>query len=566
LDYPPAQRDLILDYLFKPSFGAALQHLKVEIGGDAQISCGAEPSSMRTKSPGDDDFDRGYEHWLMSEAKKRNPDIVLLGLVFAFPSYVNPAGNSPYASNATEANGAEYVARWVDGVKARHNLTIDNVGVFNEQRYTDSYIHALRRALDAHNHKDVTIVASDRMWEPISGDYMSNPQTRSVVDALTQHYPHCDGSRGAPGPGTDTQCGKSNKNALAANNKYGVKLWSTEDYSCWTDALGAGVWAGEVNSNYVGGNITMTSAWHLASAFYPTIAFWNEGLLGAQEPWSGHFVPSPTLWASAHTTQFTVAGVSKYLKHGHGAGALSGGGTYVSLYDTNQGDITIIAETAGPQIGGFAGHNCNGNMEYGPATRPQQATFALSNLKGGAAADSQILMPTKLQLWRTRLSVNSTSAPDAEDHYFERLPDAIVTWSGMVGTVTVELEVDAVYTLTTVTTATKGTPANPIPPSAPFPLPYVAHHSLMLFLFSPLPPILPPGQEPGLRVPARQALLLLAQAQARLRRRPDRFARFGARGRLRRRGPTRRQVRRFPASRTRARWTVAARRQDRLWI
>ena len=29
MDYPPAQRDLILDYLFKPNFGASLQHLKV---------------------------------------------------------------------------------------------------------------------------------------------------------------------------------------------------------------------------------------------------------------------------------------------------------------------------------------------------------------------------------------------------------------------------------------------------------------------------------------------------------------------------------------------------------
>lgn len=61
LDYPPAQRALILDYLFKPSYGASLQHLKVEIGGDAQISCGAEPSPMRSPNPEDADFNRGCE-------------------------------------------------------------------------------------------------------------------------------------------------------------------------------------------------------------------------------------------------------------------------------------------------------------------------------------------------------------------------------------------------------------------------------------------------------------------------------------------------------------------------
>ena len=35
-DYPEPQRSQILDYLFKPNFGASLQILKVEIGGDGE--------------------------------------------------------------------------------------------------------------------------------------------------------------------------------------------------------------------------------------------------------------------------------------------------------------------------------------------------------------------------------------------------------------------------------------------------------------------------------------------------------------------------------------------------
>ena len=35
-DYQEPQRSQILDYLFKPSFGASLSILKVEIGGDVQ--------------------------------------------------------------------------------------------------------------------------------------------------------------------------------------------------------------------------------------------------------------------------------------------------------------------------------------------------------------------------------------------------------------------------------------------------------------------------------------------------------------------------------------------------
>ena len=33
IDYPEPQRSQVLDYLFKPNFGAALNILKVEIGG-----------------------------------------------------------------------------------------------------------------------------------------------------------------------------------------------------------------------------------------------------------------------------------------------------------------------------------------------------------------------------------------------------------------------------------------------------------------------------------------------------------------------------------------------------
>lgn len=40
IDYPTQQRDEVLDYLFKPNFGASLHVLKVEIGGDSQSTDG----------------------------------------------------------------------------------------------------------------------------------------------------------------------------------------------------------------------------------------------------------------------------------------------------------------------------------------------------------------------------------------------------------------------------------------------------------------------------------------------------------------------------------------------
>src|SRR5579872_3793916 len=75
IDYPEPQRSQILDYLFKPNYGASLQHLKVEIGSDVNSTDGSEPSHMRT--PEDQNYKRGYEWWLMEQARKRNPEIIL---------------------------------------------------------------------------------------------------------------------------------------------------------------------------------------------------------------------------------------------------------------------------------------------------------------------------------------------------------------------------------------------------------------------------------------------------------------------------------------------------------
>ncbi len=48
IDYPEPQRSQILDYLFKPGYGAAVQILKVEVGGDTNSTSGAEPSHQHT--------------------------------------------------------------------------------------------------------------------------------------------------------------------------------------------------------------------------------------------------------------------------------------------------------------------------------------------------------------------------------------------------------------------------------------------------------------------------------------------------------------------------------------
>ena len=87
-DYPEPQRSQILDFLFKPKFGAGFQHLKVEIGSGENSTCGSEPSHVVTRGELADPKPRGYEFWLMAEARKRNPQIILDCLPWAYPDCV----------------------------------------------------------------------------------------------------------------------------------------------------------------------------------------------------------------------------------------------------------------------------------------------------------------------------------------------------------------------------------------------------------------------------------------------------------------------------------------------
>ena len=94
-DYPEPQRTQILDYLFKPGVGAAMQILKVEIGGDTNSTSGAEPSHKHTST--DLDCNRGYEWWLMEQAKARNPNIKLAALSWGAPGWVGvDRGQGPH--------------------------------------------------------------------------------------------------------------------------------------------------------------------------------------------------------------------------------------------------------------------------------------------------------------------------------------------------------------------------------------------------------------------------------------------------------------------------------------
>jgi len=419
-NYESPYIDEILDFLFLPNFGASLQLLKVEIGGDAQSTEGTEASHMHTED--DLNFERGYEWWLMQEAKARNPNIKLYGLTWGVPGWIGGGNTTNYY---TEAN-IVYHINWLKGAKGVYNLDIDYIGVWNERMWNDEWIINFRAALDQAGFGKTQIVAPDQGWG-IANDMLKSPALMEAVSVIGVHY-----------PGT-----YSTSQALQTNKP----LWASEDYSSFADSVGGGCWARILNQNYVNGYMTSTISWNLIAAYYNDVPWAGCGLMIANNPWSGHYDVMSPIWVSAHTTQFTAPGWV-YLAHGNGTGHLPKGGSYVTLVPPNSnGDFSMIIETM------TRDHSiCVRPYLNDYTVTPQNVTF---QLQGG-------LKTGPLYVWYTHLSIFG------ENTYFENVNTINATSDGQF---TLELDLDSIVTVSTLTGQQKG--QHPTPPdSTRFPTTY----------------------------------------------------------------------------------------------
>ena len=159
IDYPEPYQSEMLDYLFKPHYGASLQDLKVEIGGDTNSTWGSEPSHMHSRD--DLNFNRGYEWWLMREARKRNPNIVIEILPWGVPGWI---GNYHFYSQ----DMIDYDLKFINAAHDVHGIDINYLGIWNEIRYDKEWIKSLKSALVRNNvahHLRTEIVAADSVHE-----------------------------------------------------------------------------------------------------------------------------------------------------------------------------------------------------------------------------------------------------------------------------------------------------------------------------------------------------------------------------------------------------------------
>ncbi len=322
MDYPPAVQSMLFDLLFKPKYGASLQIIKVEIGGDVNSTDGTEPSHAHTRyeylNPGENNFHRGYEWMVLKEAKERNPEIFTDCLEWGCPGWI---GEGRYYSQ----DNADYIVSFIKGAQKYHNINIDYTGIRNERPYDAEWIKLLRRTLDKNGLNDVKIIAADIFDWNIAEDMKKDPELNAAVHTLGIHY----NERWTNSPYVSTETARSLNKPL--HNSEGGP---------WRGDWDGFEYLGKLyNRNYVIGKGTRVITWSLITSYYDNLSIPGSGLMRANAPWSGHFEIQPALWAAAHTTQFAEPG----WRYADGGCGLLPNGSYVTLRSGD--DFSFIVET-----------------------------------------------------------------------------------------------------------------------------------------------------------------------------------------------------------------------------
>jgi galactosylceramidase len=179
---------------------------------------------------------RGYEFWLMKEARKRNPDVVLYGLAWGGPYWLN--NQTGYYGPDT----IDYHIKWLQCARDYHGLAVDRMGLWNEKPWGNvDYVKQLRAALDAAQFTNVDLIlldggtpsTGDPLWRALSGDADFN----HAVTALGIHYP-CSADHFSVPPDT-------------IRFTYGKKVWASEDWWSHAEFGGAACWAKLFNQNFL---------------------------------------------------------------------------------------------------------------------------------------------------------------------------------------------------------------------------------------------------------------------------------------------------------------------------
>jgi galactosylceramidase len=413
IDYAEPYRSDILDFLFKPHFGAGFQHLKVEVGGGENSTCGSEPSHVLSQAELANPQPRGYEFWLMREARRRNPRVLLDCLPWSYPAWVQ----GPFTQHSTD-----WLIAFLDLAKAQQT-PLDWLSAGWNERGTnrDWIVKSLRPSLDARGYQNIKLQAPDdihKYWAAFND--VGDIAYQNIISAEGYHYvngrvPWVIDEPGHPSTPTAKDSGK--------------ELWASEEWGQsgeeW-ETHGAMLLARIINNMYSRDRIVKTEIWCPIDSIYPGLPWDTTGAMRATSPWSGYYVVWPAIWALAQTTQFAQPGW-QYLDHACGQILPSTWkGSYVSLKNPATGDWSTIVCT----------------------DTPVRFSFKVD---------------PKLKM--ARVHVWSSSAQSQ----FVQQPDLTPNATGRFG---MDLRGDSIYSFTTTTGQHKGEPPHPIPADQPFPTPF----------------------------------------------------------------------------------------------
>lgn len=415
-DYEDPVRGQILDLLFKPKFGAGFQHLKVEMGGGENSTCGSEPSHAITKEELKNPVSRGYEFWLMKEAKERNPDVILEYLPWSFPGWLRP--------NIFTQDSADYFVAFLDVAKRDWGLDIDWVAAAENENDTDRdwLVNHMRPTLDAKGYTNVKIQGPDDNsgdWQ-IFEDFENDPEYQSIIKAVGYHY--VTGREF-----TEDMVDGRGRPTTATAKASGVPLWASEDWS-WTGkewgGAGALTLARMYNKFYIRDQITKTLIWAPIGSITPRVTWDKAGAMKANRPWSGFYEVWPCIWATAHTTQFAEPDQWEYLDGGCGLfDASTYKGSCVTLKEKRSSHWSMIICT-------------------------EKAEVLNVSINDGLSTET-------VHVWKS----------DAHNQFVQQ--ESI---QPIDGAFSIQLDPKCIYSLTTTTGQQKG--AYEIPEDKPFPFPY----------------------------------------------------------------------------------------------
>lgn len=277
-EYPKEQREDILDLLFLPQYGAGMQVLKVEIGSDANGTCGTEPSHMRSE----DDFDitRGVGLWMAQEAKKRNPSIILDAIRWGTPGWVTD-----------HEKKYKYYRSFLEGAREVYGLHFDylapdeNEGPFHR----NWVVNVLRPGLNRDGFEDVKLSGADSNtdWN-IAARVENDPELKKALAVLNIHY--------------------KQDSPLAAKES-GLLLFDSEDLVAYRHDFSFSLdMAQNIIRAYASGRIVQYQIHPIIEAIYDNLPYTCKSLLTAACPWSGFYQIEYAFWVIAQFTQFIFPG------------------------------------------------------------------------------------------------------------------------------------------------------------------------------------------------------------------------------------------------------------------